>query len=122
VDPDLGGPKTCGSGSATQLFSILVVIFALLDPDPQFECGSGSSNRINAVPCGSGSETLVQSQRTYQDSIWLLSWRSSGFRASVHGGECGAYTAPAPSCGQTSSCSQSRHPKEEIQLFTEFKS
>jgi hypothetical protein len=52
VDPDLGGPKTCGSGSATQLFSILVVIFALLDPDPQFECGSGSSNRINAENVG----------------------------------------------------------------------
>jgi hypothetical protein len=37
VDPDLGGPKTCGSGSATQLFSILVVIFALVDPDTAIE-------------------------------------------------------------------------------------
>jgi hypothetical protein len=27
------------------------------DPDPQFVCGSGSA-KINADPCGSGSETL----------------------------------------------------------------
>jgi hypothetical protein len=44
-------------------FLFLWVIFALLDPDPQFECGSGSSNSINADPCGSGSgygpETLA---------------------------------------------------------------
>jgi hypothetical protein len=33
------------------LFSFLWVLFALLDPDPQFECGSRSSNS-NA--CGSG--------------------------------------------------------------------
>jgi hypothetical protein len=40
----------------TSLF--LWVIFALLDPDPQFECGSGSSKSI-ADPCGFGSSIFV---------------------------------------------------------------
>jgi hypothetical protein len=42
-------------------FLFLWVIFALLDPDPQFEMNADpdQATQINADPCGSGSETLV---------------------------------------------------------------
>jgi hypothetical protein len=56
-------------------FLFLWVIFVLLDPDPQFECGSGSSNSNYADPCGSGSRQNHKSK-----NIFLRVWESNSGR------------------------------------------